>query len=563
MQRKRTVVGRDKTNIVSLSMNATFFYEKAVHFLDRYQYAKALKYFRRAMELEPENAVNHANLAGVYSELGDYRESNQILKKVLDEVDPSMTECHFYMANNYMNMDLFESAEEALVSYLEKDVEGQFLEECDEMIELLSIELNRDIPIKKLKSKEKFFDHDRARLLLEEGKCPEAIHLLEKIIKKYPDFIAAQNNLALAYYYIGNYEKTSKHIEEVLKVDPGNLHALCNLAIYYRQIQDEAKLSEILQLLSKTYPYLPDQLYKLAMTLGLLGNHEMAYHHFLRLIKTGDEVIEPSLFHYAAVAAFNTKRFEKALRLWKQAKNIDGKDIVPNFFIEEFDKLISDQEMMLSYHYFLPFEEHFHMLGKWKENVLNEWDTNHIVQTSLKWGLFHGTTTNKLQVLEIISFIQNKDVEKLLRKFLLEPNEKDKLKRIAVFLLRTMKASEPYEMITTNGEKLSIDLLPLSNKLISWDEKWHLIIDEALIHMEDRYDLQQKYELYTLWVNFLTMKYPNVPKINKPNGWSAALEYLIAKMYNVELTYREVSERYQISVSTIRKNIDLIKNNVL
>ncbi|MDP5275825.1 tetratricopeptide repeat protein [Chengkuizengella axinellae] len=563
MQRKRTVVESSKTNIVSLNMNATFFYEKAVHFLDRYQYTKALKYFRRAMELEPENPVNHCNMAGVYSELGNYTESNKILKKVLDEVDPSMTECYFYMANNYMNLDLFESAEEALISYLEKDVEGNFLEECDEMIELLSIELQRDIPIKKLKSKEKFFDHDRARHLLEEGKCTEAIQLLEKILRKYPDFIAARNNLALAYYYIGDYEKTSKHIDEVLKEDPGNLHALCNLAIYYRQTQNESELSSLLKLLSKTYPYLPDQLYKLAMTLGLLGNHEMAYHHFLRLIKSGDEVLEPSLFHYAAVAAFNTHRYDKALRLWKQARSLNEDDIVPIFFINELDDILEDSNVKLSYHYFLPYEEHFQMLGKWKENVIYEWETNHLVRVSLKWALLNGSLTNKLQVLEIVSFIQNKEVENILRNFLLKPNERDKLKHIAVFLLRVMKADEPYQVSSDGKTMSSVDMLPLSKHLPNWDDKWHDIINETLNQMEDRFDVQQKFEMYTLWVNFVTEKYPNVPKIKKVNGWSAALEYLIAKIYSIEITYREVSEKYNVSVSTIRKNVEIIKKSVL
>ena len=37
-----------------------------------------------------------------------------------------MTECYFYMANNYANMEQFEKAEEALVTYLEEDPSGQF-----------------------------------------------------------------------------------------------------------------------------------------------------------------------------------------------------------------------------------------------------------------------------------------------------------------------------------------------------------------------------------------------------------------------------------------------------
>ena len=65
-------------------MDAAFFFERAVQSLDRFHYDKALKYFRRAVEYEPDNPVNHCNLAGVLSEMGNYEESNQILQQILD-----------------------------------------------------------------------------------------------------------------------------------------------------------------------------------------------------------------------------------------------------------------------------------------------------------------------------------------------------------------------------------------------------------------------------------------------------------------------------------------------
>ena len=107
-------------------MNANFFFDRAVRSLDRFQYDKALKYFRKAVEYEPDNPVNHCNMAGILSETGDYKASNDVLAHVLEQVDPLMTECYFYMANNYANMEQFEKAEEALVTYLEEDPSGQF-----------------------------------------------------------------------------------------------------------------------------------------------------------------------------------------------------------------------------------------------------------------------------------------------------------------------------------------------------------------------------------------------------------------------------------------------------
>ncbi len=139
MKEKKRAAVSHKTKVIPIQWDATFFFERAVRSLDRYHYDKALKYFRRAVEYEPDNPVNHCNMAGILSEMGNYEESNEILQSIVDELDPAMTECHFYMANNFANMEKYEAAEDALVRYLEEDSEGQFLDEAEEMMDLLHL----------------------------------------------------------------------------------------------------------------------------------------------------------------------------------------------------------------------------------------------------------------------------------------------------------------------------------------------------------------------------------------------------------------------------------------
>ena len=47
--------------------------------------------------------------------------------------------------------------------------------------------------------------------------------------------------------------------------------------------------------------------------------------------------------------------------------------------------------------------------------------------------------------------------------------------------------------------------------------------------MNKHYDLVQQHDLLTLWIEFLSRVYPDVPKLGKVEGWAAALEYLTAK----------------------------------
>lgn len=449
------VDAKPKSKVIRLHMDATFFFDKAVQSLECYHYEKALKYFRKATECEPDNPVNYCNMAGILSEIGKYDESNELLRKVVEEIDPQMTECYFYMANNYANMENYALAEKALVHYLEQDPEGYYIEESKEMMELISYELNRPVTYKKVKSVEDLDLHEQAKKLIEEGNFTEAVQLLETIVADKPDFIPAKNNLALAYYYTNQIEQGFAMIEEVLEQEHDNIHALCNLAVLLQHAGKYKQATTLVRRLSNIIPFTDDHLFKLALTLGILGQHESAYFHFLRMIRSSVNP-EPVLYHYAAVAATFTKRYTQAKRWWKQAERLDPESDVPTYYLKQLDNAVNGEKVLFSYHYHLPFDE---------------------------------------QIRVLIS------------------------------------------------------------KLPRWEDAWQQVMELALAHMKNRYDSIQLYDMQTLWIEFLSKVYPEAPMIRKTNGWAGALEYLTAKMYRKSVTYREISERYEVSISTIRKHV--------
>lgn len=558
MEKKKRVLPKPSTNVIPMKMDATFFFEKAVQSLDRYHYDKALKYFRRAAEYEPENPVNHCNLAGLLSEMGNYEESNRILQHVLDRIDPTMTECYFYMANNFANMENYESAEKAIIHYLENDPTGQFLEESEEMMELLSYELDRPAKLSTIKSREGLFDHDRARSMLEEGKFSEAVRLLENIISKHTDFMAARNNLALAYYYMGHFDKSVDMIRQVLEMEPGNLHALCNLAIFYQHFGDRESLAELLEVLRKTYPFHQDHVFKLATTMGILNEHEKAFRLFKRLLKTGEAGLDPCLFHYTAVAAYNTGRYEEAQRQWKQAEKFDPGSEIPKFYLNLLDKHREEtRKPPVSYHYHLPFEEQFRGLERAEGGLPEHMKRDPLVRSSFFWALRHGDGDTKLQVIQAFGLIADDEVKDALTDFIMLPDEDDYLKQVAIFVLRSIGMKEPLNAML-NGKPTTIAPSPFSPGLPVWESKWQAIMETALRHMARRYDMVQQYDLQTLWVEYLSRVFPNVPKMTKVEGWAAALEYLTAKMHRRPISYHEAAERYGVSVATVSKNAKLI-----
>ncbi|AJE51497.1 tetratricopeptide repeat protein [Paenibacillus polymyxa] len=563
MKGKHLRVSEPSPKIIALRFDASFFFEKAVRSLDRNHYDKALKYFRKAVEYEPDNPVNHCNMAGILSEMGDYAGSNEILSSVLSDVDSSMTECYFYMANNYANMEQFEEAEKALVTYLEEDEEGQFLDEAEEMMELLYYELDRPTKLNRIKARQGVVEHDQARVLLEEGKFAQAAQLLKQISEEQPDMFAARNNLALAYYYMGLFQNAKATIIQVLEDEPGNLHALCNLAIFYQHEGGGPELDRLVQTLAVTIPFQEEQVFKLATTMGILGRHEEAYRHFRRLLHgNGENNADASLYHYTAVAASNTGRYAEARRLWSHLQKQDASSEVPRFFLSRLEELQQEGTplQVLSYHYHLPFEEQFRMWEKFgAEQVPDSMKKDPLIRSSFFWALRHGDRATQLQVIQALSLIGDDEVRQALESFVEDPDQESELKRRALQVLQELAEQEVQNTHaeTEHPERLEAEKDPYTTEgdisASPVDPQWQAVLDKVLTVMSKSSDPAMQHDLRSLWQEYLDRLAPEVPMVQHTEGWAAALEYLTAKMHHHSVTYQEVADRYGISVSTVSR----------
>lgn len=538
------------SNVIPVTLDANFFFERAVRSMDRFQYDKALKNFRKAVEYEPGNPVNHCNMAGILSEMGDYEASNEILTHVLEKIDPAMTECHFYMANNFANMESFEDAERSLVTYLEEDASGEYLAESEELMELLQYELDRPAPLVRIRSREGVVEHDRARTLLEEGKFPQAVKLLEEIIGNTPDFLAAHNNLALAYFYMGRFAKAQDCLSEVLKQDPGNLHALCNMAIFLQYAGDKEQLSVLLRMLEGTVPFHQEHVFKMATTMGILGRHRTAYGHFRRLLKDEEVAGDAGLYHYCAAAASNSGLYGEAIRCWRQAGKLDPESAVPGFFLSQLQGAQAEDRPMplVSYNYQLPFQE---QLKQWKGNTVSfteEVRKNPLLRASFFWALRYGDSSTRLQVTEALRWIEDEEMSKVLNELLeQEPLQEDKLQEAALLSLQRLIGSSPEVPAAPLEDSVNYKGLP------DWKEDWQRIVDHAASMMDRRYDAGQKKDAELLWKQFIGSLYPDVPYFRHTEGWCAALEYLTAKLHGLPVTYREIAQHYGVTVSMVSR----------
>jgi predicted Zn-dependent protease len=173
--------------------------------------------------------------------------------------------------------------------------------------------------------------HEETVALLDQGKYAPARAKAEELLKRYPDFAPALNNIAQSFFAEGRITPAIAAAERVLALQPDNFHALSNLARYWLlqgQIE-QAKLyaGRLRQVKSSQV----DASMKKAEALSMLGDDQAVLDVFKEAERAGDLALPPTnafLYHLAAVAEMRLGHADRARRCWQNAlKAVPGFDL--------------------------------------------------------------------------------------------------------------------------------------------------------------------------------------------------------------------------------------------
>lgn len=304
-----------KGKLLSFVPTGEYYFTKGLKAYHRRDFIKAKKYLGRAIQLEPGEPMITCQLAIVSTELGEFENSNRLLHHVLEELDPDMAECHYFLANNYAHLGFFKDAYHHSKLYLQLDPEGDFSEDAEDLLDVLSLESD-EFDEEPYEQDDLIFKQEQARELLESGYFPKAIELLKDVVQEYPEYWSAYNNLALAYFYLGKVEKAEAILDDVLVRNPGNLHALCNRLVFAHYQGQTNSVNGMLQSLKKIQPLLSEHQFKLGATFALVGEYELAYTWLKRLYKHGYDGDGP-FYYWLSYAAYYTGHENFAKNMWK------------------------------------------------------------------------------------------------------------------------------------------------------------------------------------------------------------------------------------------------------
>ncbi|TVP83018.1 MAG: hypothetical protein EA344_10345 [Alkalicoccus sp.] len=302
-------VRQNKAEVIPFMQEGSFFYKKGIEAYQNKKVDRSLHYIKKAIQLEPEEPVFLCQMAIVLSEEGDYEASNQWLNKIKNDVDPYMSECYFFLANNQAHTGEFQEAKENVETYLEMDPSGDFQEDAESLLLLLESELG---------SSNKKEDRDdpfylKAALLLHENKLEEAEEEVRKLIASEPESWDFYALLAETLWKQGKQKKGRQILQDLLLKENPPLSAYCQYTAFLVRTESE-QAAEWADMLKQVHPLNSWERYLAGRALYTAREYEAAY----QLLKDAVPPDYPVYVHQLAVTASRSGRFERAVQLWNR-----------------------------------------------------------------------------------------------------------------------------------------------------------------------------------------------------------------------------------------------------
>lgn len=234
-------------NIDEYRSNPGFFFRAGMRYISKNKPLQALNFLTKAVEKEPYNADYLFNLACVYAELRNIKQSNKTLLNIIKNIDPTIAECYFGIACNYFDSGNFNKAREYFEKYIESDTSGEFTSESYEVLYYLDVYGEGKRRINRKKTTSRLINE--GMVLVREGNYKKAYSKFDKAVEIDPMAICQRNYLSLMCFFNGEIERAVSVSKSVLKVEFESPLAHFCLVTYYAYLNNVALLKKQLRII--------------------------------------------------------------------------------------------------------------------------------------------------------------------------------------------------------------------------------------------------------------------------------------------------------------------------
>lgn len=494
--------------VVNFSSGSKYYFEIGSYYYSKNNMDKALFYYQRALAVDPANPVNHFNLACLLSELGKYRESSLILKRVVTEMDSGLSESWFWLAMNYGQLQQYREACHYLRKYLEQEPEGEYSWQAEEILDYM----RSDLPMLSPGQREKVDCLCAKGIeMINQGHLQEAIKCFTQASDIEPELTAPLNNLALSWFYLGEMGKAMEMTKEILVKEPGNVFANCNLATFFFIVEDELALQRQIQILDSLWGEDYDEMLKLGTTYGLLGLDRRALNVFRSLFSNGIRTFE--LMILLGISSHNCGLALEATKIFKRV-NEQEPDNPYNIYRTICCK---SQQTKLPYHLRVPNEQIAELLENEPDlSLLEEVKNSRELWPQLLWVVRRGNSTARSKLVLAISTMGHQPLLELLIRMAWQPESDAKCRQDILGII----ADTGFDVWHRRYWKKSFSANAAT------------VLEQVFADMEQHgQDYAARNRAYMIWMAYCTRKRPRIRNIRL---WSAALLVFILGLESLE-----------------------------
>lgn len=306
------------TKVIPFIHDGDFFFTKGVDAFYKRKFDLALKYLKKAKDIDPSEALYPSQMSIIYTEIGAYHAANQILNDVIKTHGDDYVDSYYLIANNYAHLGLLNEAQKYATLYMEKDPEGEFYSEAEQLITVLDLALEEEMDV--------FEDEDdllmyqeTAFYYLQQEDYLKAAAILEEALEMFPDYDLFHFQSRFARFFNGETETVLTEEEAVLITEPEQLYARFNLMFFYYSLGEHDKVKDIVASFEGIYPMQQEQALKVAIGYTLAGYDNKAIQRFNRLNQGAVKHHADYYIYYALALYRNGKKLE-AEALFEEAK---------------------------------------------------------------------------------------------------------------------------------------------------------------------------------------------------------------------------------------------------
>jgi tetratricopeptide (TPR) repeat protein len=264
------------------------------------------------------------DLVNVCYELQDTERYQYACERLL-KVDPGNADATLGLAGAYMANLRPALALRAFRRFLERWPDDERAAEARETAAELEAEmpgLSKDLGISAEEGRQLAIQHEEMQVYLAQGRFRQVRQTAEAILRHYPNFAPAFNNLSLAHWAEGRIDDAVAAAQQVLSLEPDNVHALSNLVRFLCTSGRADEAQPVAEQLKASAAPAWDVWTKKAEALTYIGDDEgvlQVFHQAEQADESARSQENPLLPHLAAVAAMRLGHEDQARRYWRQA----------------------------------------------------------------------------------------------------------------------------------------------------------------------------------------------------------------------------------------------------